>query len=103
MSSSFVIPLSALFDTDGDPLVRWNAQVSFYPEQAYDAVGNSKLRRIPTFTSYTIGVGGEEFEVWPQIEIEEDGVPVIKSVSFSGFYGTCQRLQSLLEISVEIY
>lgn len=102
MSSSFVIPLSALFDRDGDILVEFNTERMFYAEPGYDFAGNRYTKRITTSLRHYIRVRGERFDVYPIFKKEEDGSETLESVTFMGFYATCVKLQQLLEISVDI-
>jgi hypothetical protein len=102
MSSSFVIPLSALFDQDGDILVEFGTERMFYAEPGYDFAGNTYTKRIMTALRHYIRVRGERFDVHPVFKKEEDGSETLDSVTFSGFHSTCVKLQELLEISVDI-
>jgi len=103
MSASFMIPLSALFDKDGDSLVRWKAEQVFCPDHQYDFAGNPYVKRMQTSTVHSISVRGEWFEVHLILRKDTDGSEVLDAVSFSGFHGTCVQLQNLLDISVEIH
>jgi len=103
MSASFMIPLSALFDEDGDSLVRWKAEQVFCPDHRYDFADKPYVHRMQTSTVHSISVRDEWFEVHLILRKDTDGSEVLDAVSFSGFHGTCVHLQSLLEISVEIH
>lgn len=103
MSASFMIPLSALFDEDGDSLVQWRAEQVFAPDRRYDFADKPYVHRMQTSTVHSISVRGEWFEVHLILRKDTDGSEVLDAASFSGFHGTCVHLQSLLEISVEIY
>ena len=102
MSSSFVIPFSALFDEDGDLLVGWETEQKFAPDHSYDFREVLHVSRMTTCLVHHIKVQGELFEVGVTTETDEDGMQVLTCVSFSGFHATCKRLQTLLDISVEI-
>ena len=103
MSSSFVIPLSAIFDERGSLLVGWRTDIRLCPDHSYDAFDNPFVKRIVTCFVHEICVKGEWFEIDLVIEKDTDGTDVLKLISFSGFKSTCEYLQHLLGISVEIH
>lgn len=103
MSSSFVIPLSALFSPAGECVVGWKTETVFYPDHGYDWLDNPIISRMNVVLVHTITVNGiNRFEVHPEFHTEADGSTSIRSVSFTGFKNTCKQLQDDLGITVDI-
>lgn len=103
MSSSFVIPLSALFTSKGECVVGWKTETVFCPDYGYDGLDNPIISRMNVVLVHTITINGiNSFEVHPEFHTEANGSTSIRSVSFTGFKHTCKQLQDDLGITVDI-
>lgn len=103
MSSSFIIPLEAVFTEDAELSVRYRTEQVFSPVFGYDAFGKRHIASIATNTVHSINAAGRWFEVYPMTVVDQlTGLTEVTGFSFSGFEQTCKDLQEGLGISVEL-